>query len=71
MKLNNTLKALGGAVAAAGTFLVTQTTLSVSVKDGIYIGLVFIAALVPGLSLPPAPSQTAETFNKPPVPPAA
>ena len=68
MNTSNILKGLPAAFGAAATFLVTQTTLSVSVKDGIYVGLVFLATLFPGISLPAAPVQD---FTKPPTTPAA
>lgn len=49
---SNWLKGLPAAIGAAGTYAVTQTNWNVSVKDGIYIGLIFIATLFPGVKIP-------------------
>lgn len=70
MNISNSLKSLLAAAAAAATYLVTQTNMSGTAKDCVYAGIVFVAALLPGIPLPTAPATkaTATDYTTPPAP---
>lgn len=65
VKISNTLKAVIGALFAAGTYAVTQTKFSGTAKDIIYVVLVFVSFIIPGLELPASPQSQKTTETTP------